>query len=265
MAVTLRCDAGYSTPFGLSPYFEARGWFEMQKDERDLLEVLKFELQFLKDGGYGRSPRTAWRPQYIFEDSLTCMNYDSKENPGPCSDCVLMQLVPPERRSEKIPCRHIPFNVCGETLDSLYRYSDQNEIEETVGGWLRTTIQSLEAYRTAVQEDHNNQLVPSGGTLRGTPLYQKQHPKCANPACPTAFHWTGGGKFFRFRPDPVAANGNNSTPDSRGGIQPVRHYWLCDRCSHVFTLVYEEGYGVMLKVLWPELAAGETHTELSAA
>jgi plastocyanin len=29
----------------------------IQKDERDLLEVLKFELQFLKDRGYGRSPR----------------------------------------------------------------------------------------------------------------------------------------------------------------------------------------------------------------
>jgi hypothetical protein len=29
----------------------------MQKDERDLLEVLKFDLQFLKDRGYGRSPR----------------------------------------------------------------------------------------------------------------------------------------------------------------------------------------------------------------
>jgi len=41
----------------------------MQKDERDLLEVLKFELKFLEQGGYGRSPRTPWRPQYIFEDS----------------------------------------------------------------------------------------------------------------------------------------------------------------------------------------------------
>ncbi len=116
----------------------------MQKDERDLLEVLKFELQFLEDGGYGRSPRTPWRPQYIFEDSLTCMNYDSKENPGPCGDCVLMQLVPPERRSEKIPCRHIPFSTSGETLDSLYRYSNQQETEETVGAWLRATIQRLE-------------------------------------------------------------------------------------------------------------------------
>jgi hypothetical protein len=115
----------------------------MQKDERDLLDVLKFELEFLEQGGYGRSPRTPWRPQYIFEDSLTCMNYGFKDNRAPCSDCVLMHLVPPARRPEMIPCRHIPFNI-SETLDSLYRHSDQNEIEETVGDWLRATIQRLE-------------------------------------------------------------------------------------------------------------------------
>ena len=150
----------------------------MQKDERDLLEVLKFELEFLERGGYSHSPRTPWRPQYIFEDSPTCMNYDSKENPGPCSDCVLMHMVPPEHRFEKIPCRHIPFNLSGETLDSLYRYSNQNEIEETVGNWLQVTIQRLEEERAAARLAHSKQP-PGGRTVRGTPLYQKRHPKCA--------------------------------------------------------------------------------------
>ncbi|MGA7189423.1 MAG: hypothetical protein WBY66_13065, partial [Candidatus Acidiferrales bacterium] len=82
----------------------------MQKDERDLLDVLKFELEFLEKGGYGRSPRQAWRPQFIFEDSPTCMNYDCQESPEPCTHCVLMRLVPPEYRSAKTPCRHIPLN-----------------------------------------------------------------------------------------------------------------------------------------------------------
>ncbi len=237
----------------------------MQKDERDLLEVLKFELQFLEDGGYGRSTRTPWRPQYIFEDSLACMNYDSKENPGPCSDCVLMQLVPPEHRSAKIPCRHIPFNTSGENLESLYRYGNQQETEETVGTWLRASIQRLEEERAAARQAHSKQPPAGGGTVRGTPLYQKQHPKCANPACPTAFHWTGGGKFFRFRPDPVPTNEINPTADSPGGIHGVRHYWLCGRCSHAFTLVHGEEHGVTLKLIWPELAPEETHKELSAA
>jgi len=255
----------------------------MQRDERDLLEVLKFELQFLKDGGYGRSPRTPWRPQYIFEDSPTCMNYDSKDNPGPCSDCALMHLVPPERRSEKIPCRYIPFSADGETLDSLYRYSDQQEIEETVGDWLQATIQRLEEERATAPKAHSKAPTTTGGALRGTPLYQKHdegpqtfdrtvamHPKCANPVCPTAFHWTGGGKFFRFRPDPVLATTSNSTTDSASGIHGVRHYWLCEHCSQAFTLVYDGGYGVVLKVLWPELPAMEVkreepHKQLSTA
>jgi len=237
----------------------------MQKDERDLLDVLRFELQFLKDGGYGRSPRTPWRPQYIFEDSLTCPNFDSKENPTPCSDCVLMHLVPPEQRSEKIPCRHIPFNVFGENLDSLYRNSNQQEIEETVREWLQATIQRLQEERMAALQTQNKRTPTGGAAVRGTPLYQSQHPKCANPACPTVFHWTGGGKFYRFRPDPDAPSLSSSTDDLPGGVHGVRHYWLCERCSVVFTLVYEDAYGVVLKVLWPQSVAGEPQHKLSAA
>jgi hypothetical protein len=123
----------------------------------------------------------------------------------------------------------------------------------------------LEEQRLAFRTAHDKQPAPSGEHLKGTPLYQKQHPKCANPACPTAFHWTGGGKFFRFRPEPLPTNGNDRTADSPGGIHGVRHYWLCERCSHVFTLVYDEEHGVTLKLMWTELSAEETHREFSAA
>ncbi len=235
----------------------------MQKDERDLLEVLKFELEFLEKGGYGRSPRTSWRPQFIFEDSPTCMNYDSKEDPRPCSDCVLMQLVPPECRSAEIPCRHIPLNALGETLDSLYRYGDQHEIEEAVANWLRKVIEQLESERKALQQGSNKPPTPPGEGIKGAPLYHNLQPKCANPACPTAFHWLGGGKFFRFRADQVSAS--NPATDSPIGVHGVQHYWLCERCSHVFTLVYEGGQGVVLRLLWPELPLGESPKALAAS
>jgi hypothetical protein len=65
-----------------------------------------------------------------------------------------------ERRSEKNPCRHIPFDVSGETLDSLYRDNDQNEIEETVGDWRRAAIQRLEEERMVVQRDRNKHFDP---------------------------------------------------------------------------------------------------------
>ena len=36
---------------------------EMSDDKRDVLEVLKFELQFLEQGGYGRCARRGNRPR----------------------------------------------------------------------------------------------------------------------------------------------------------------------------------------------------------
>ncbi|MFY9790023.1 MAG: hypothetical protein WA474_15110 [Candidatus Sulfotelmatobacter sp.] len=116
----------------------------MPTDKRNLLEVLKFELEFLEQGGYGRLPREAWRPRFIFEDSPTCMNFNSKDK-EPCSDCLLMQFVPAEAREEQIPCIHILLSLSGDTLESLYRTGTQQEIEAALGAWLRTTIHRLEA------------------------------------------------------------------------------------------------------------------------
>ncbi|MBZ5699496.1 MAG: hypothetical protein LAN18_13225 [Acidobacteriia bacterium] len=124
----------------------------MPRDQRDILDVLKFELDFLKKGGYGRSPREPWRAQLIFEDSPTCMNYDRKQVPRPCSECVLMQFVPPERRAEKVPCRHIPLTQAGETLTDLYLGGTQQEIEDAMADWLRNTIAQLETQRAKETE-----------------------------------------------------------------------------------------------------------------
>jgi hypothetical protein len=116
----------------------------MARDGRNLLDVLKFELEFLEQGGYGRLPRESWRPRLIFEDSPTCVNFNSKDR-EPCSECLLMQFVPEEAREEQTPCNHIPLSLNGETLENLYRTGTQQEIEAALGAWLRATIQKLEA------------------------------------------------------------------------------------------------------------------------
>ncbi|MGC2323502.1 MAG: hypothetical protein WA463_12815, partial [Terriglobales bacterium] len=66
----------------------------MAKDDRDILEVLKFELAFLEQGGYGRSVRTPWKPTSIFQDSITCLNFGEPERVHPCSECLLIDFVP---------------------------------------------------------------------------------------------------------------------------------------------------------------------------
>ncbi len=237
----------------------------MHKDERDLLDVLKFELVFLEKGGYGRSPREPWRPRYIFEDSPSCMNYDCKDNPEPCSHCVLTQLAPPDLRNEKIPCRHIPLDALGENLDSLYRYDDQRELEEIVENWLRATIAKLEAARRVLESDgHMPPPAPSGEAMNCTPLFHQQHPKCANPACSAAFHWLGGGKFFRFHDSPAQENSAAVAGKSANHVRRVKHFWLCERCAHIFTMAYQEESGVVLKLLWPELPVFVAWKELRA-
>lgn len=116
----------------------------MPRDDRNTLEVLKAELNFVQKGGYGRSPREPWRATLALEDSPTCMNYDSQENRAPCSECLLMQFVPADRRGEKVPCRHIPLTAEGDTLIQLYRGATEPEIDEALIDWLQSTIARLE-------------------------------------------------------------------------------------------------------------------------
>jgi hypothetical protein len=116
----------------------------MPQDDRNTVDVLKAELNFVKKGGYGRSPREPWRATLVFEDSPTCMNYDSKENPEPCSECLLMQFVPADKQGEKVPCRHIPITAEGDNLLQMYRGGTEQEIEKALAIWLENEIAKLE-------------------------------------------------------------------------------------------------------------------------
>ena len=116
----------------------------MANDDRDLLTVLKAELEFLDNGGYRRSPDAPWRPQFIFEDSSTCINHERRNNLFPCRECALMQFVPLDCRDETIPCRHIPLNDEGFTLDTYYRLGTHEEAEAAVAIWLRKAIDQLQ-------------------------------------------------------------------------------------------------------------------------
>jgi hypothetical protein len=121
----------------------------MSDDKRDILQVLKFELNFLEQGGYGRSVRTPWKPTRMFQDSLSCINFDDPERPHPCTECLLNDFVPPDRQDENVPCHFIPLNVHGETVDSMERQCNQTELEESLKKWLRETIQRIERERAA--------------------------------------------------------------------------------------------------------------------
>ena len=116
----------------------------MKSDKRNLLDVLKKELEFTDNGGYRNAARAAWRPQFLFQDSPTCPNFESNDHPTPCNQCVLSQLVSVEAASKRVPCRYLPLNEQGDTLDLLYRTATTEETEAEFINWLKTTIAKLE-------------------------------------------------------------------------------------------------------------------------
>lgn len=121
----------------------------MAQDDRDILDVLKFELSFLEDGGYGRSPHAPWRAPAIFEDSPICPNFSDPAHSHPCNKCLLEAFVPPEQRTETVPCRFIPLTPEGQTVEDLYRTGSHVEMEEALARWLRAQIARIENERAS--------------------------------------------------------------------------------------------------------------------
>jgi hypothetical protein len=119
----------------------------MAKDDRDILELLKEELDFIEKGGYGRSVRTPWQPKSAFQDSLSCINYGYPYRAHPCSECHLLDFVSPEHHSEDVPCHFIPLNEAGETIEELELEDNQAKVEKTLKQWLRNKITEIEEER----------------------------------------------------------------------------------------------------------------------
>ena len=123
----------------------------MAEDDRDILELLYEDLDFIEKGGYGRSVRTPWKPTSIFQDSLSCLNFGFPYRAHPCSECSLIDFVPPEGRTEVVPCHHIPLNAEGETIETLEAKENQQKLEEAMKGWLRARIKQIEEERAQKQ------------------------------------------------------------------------------------------------------------------
>lgn len=120
----------------------------MTCDDRDILEVLRGELDFIDKGGYGRSVRTPWKPKSPFQDSLTCINYGYPYRAHPCNECHLLEFVSPEHQVAEVPCHYIPLNEAGETIEDLEAEGNEAKLERRVRDWLRAKIKKIEEERS---------------------------------------------------------------------------------------------------------------------
>jgi hypothetical protein len=90
-------------------------------------------------------------------------------------------------------------------------------------------------------------------------------PKCANPSCAASFEWLAGGRLFRFpRESKTPAPEGYANNPMASDFQTTGHFWLCEKCSSIYTLQYEPGRGVVIRLLWPELPATKEEMRLPA-
>ncbi len=122
------------------------------KDDRDILELLKEELAFVEQGGYGRSVRRPWLPKSAFQDSLTCINYADLNRAHPCNECHLIDFVGKEHLADDVPCHFIPLNEAGETIEDLEAQDNQAKLEATLKRWMRAKIKQIEDRRSAITQ-----------------------------------------------------------------------------------------------------------------
>jgi hypothetical protein len=112
----------------------------MADDTRNVLEVLRYELNFIEQGGYERLPK----PATPFLSTPTCLNFDKELRSHACHECLLYDFVPAESQLEDVPCHYIPLNEQGDTIATLAKSGDQARLRSTLSEWLRSTIARLE-------------------------------------------------------------------------------------------------------------------------
>lgn len=121
----------------------------MTQDDRDILAILKQELDFIEKGGYGRSVRTPWLGKSVFQDSMSCLNYGYPYRAHPCTECHLIDFVGLEDRSQPVPCHSIPLNETGDTIEKLELEGDESGMANAVKRWLEAKIRQIEAERAS--------------------------------------------------------------------------------------------------------------------
>jgi hypothetical protein len=90
-------------------------------------------------------------------------------------------------------------------------------------------------------------------------------PKCANPNCAAAFEWLGGGRLFRFYRYSGKLIPTGEIGRETDCSHEVGHFWLCERCSNIYTLRFKKDRGVFIVPLRRVLPAAKNSMHLPAS
>ncbi len=116
----------------------------MSQDLSDVLQMLRYELNYLEQGGFERD-RALFGTESPFLGTFACINYGDPLRAHACRECVLHQFAPKDKQTEEFPCHYIPLSASGETIADLIEKKDPNRMATALKEWLRATIAQLEA------------------------------------------------------------------------------------------------------------------------
>jgi hypothetical protein len=117
---------------------------QSQQQTRELLQMLRFELNYLEQGGFERD-RASLGMESPFLCTSLCINFGDPLHRHACRECSLHRFVPKDRQHEEFPCHFIPLNASGDTMARLIAQKKPERLEIALKHWLRATIARLEA------------------------------------------------------------------------------------------------------------------------
>jgi hypothetical protein len=117
----------------------------MPAKHAELIRLLEAELDLIEGGGYARPAGQPGQEPPLFYHGIACINHwlVPGHEPECHDDCVLLFAVPTEHQNKDLPCHFIPLNEKGDTVHSLERRGDREQLEDAVKNWLRATIARL--------------------------------------------------------------------------------------------------------------------------
>ena len=77
---------------------------------------------------------------------------------------------------------------------------------------------------------------------------------CVNPECATPFNFRQG-RLLRFH----CYHSNGNAPSM--SQYSLKHFWLCKKCSHIYTLEYRGGMGLLIPLVAPGSSSAAAHSE----
>jgi hypothetical protein len=114
----------------------------MAANYHEIIETLRYELNFLEQGGYDHKVSGEGLPS-PFRTGFSCLNFGDPLRRHACHECSLYQFVPEKSRTDDVPCHGIELEP-GISIGRLLAEGDRRRLVELLETWLREMISRLE-------------------------------------------------------------------------------------------------------------------------